>query len=488
MRKAYGIVRVSRRAGREGESFVSPSDQAKRIEEACQRDGLDLVKIAEEIDVSGGTPLEDRPGLREAVEAVEAGRVQVVVVAYFDRLVRSLRVQAEVLDRVEGAGGQVLAVDVGAVSQATASKWLSGSMLGLVAEYHRRASAERSAEAQATAVARGVAPFPHVPPGYLRGDDGRLVPDPETAPHVARAFQLRADGATVDQVRAYLRSQGIDRSFHAVQEYLGSRVVLGEIHFGKLVNRQAHQPIVDRAVWDRVQGMRSLRGRRAKSKRLLARLGVLRCSTCGARMVVGTRSPDVNSMYRCPPTGDCDRKVSINANRVEAAVVDVVKGALASLSGRASVESDAREAEQALADAQADLDAAIRAFSGLEGEVAAQERLAELRDRRDQAQERADELGGAAAAVTVSPDDWDRLTLDEQRGLIRAVVKRVVVAPGRLPAADRLTFELFVQDAPGGAVQDALGLDARAVGQNGHRRNAGSTDASSTPRRSRSAR
>src|SRR3954452_24823613 len=27
VRKAYGIVRVSRRAGREGESFVSPTDQ-----------------------------------------------------------------------------------------------------------------------------------------------------------------------------------------------------------------------------------------------------------------------------------------------------------------------------------------------------------------------------------------------------------------------------------------------------------------------------
>ena len=37
-----------------------------------------------------------------------------VVVAYFDRLVRSLAVQAEVVERVEQAGGAILAVDVGA--------------------------------------------------------------------------------------------------------------------------------------------------------------------------------------------------------------------------------------------------------------------------------------------------------------------------------------------------------------------------------------
>jgi DNA invertase Pin-like site-specific DNA recombinase len=44
--------------------------------------------------VSGGTPLEHRDKLRRAVEAVEAGDADVIVVAYFDRLVRSLRVQA----------------------------------------------------------------------------------------------------------------------------------------------------------------------------------------------------------------------------------------------------------------------------------------------------------------------------------------------------------------------------------------------------------
>ena len=80
---------------------------------SCERDGLELVETIEELDVSGGTPLAKRPGLRRAVELVEAGEADVVVVAYFDRLVRSLTVQAEVVERVERAGGAILAVDVG---------------------------------------------------------------------------------------------------------------------------------------------------------------------------------------------------------------------------------------------------------------------------------------------------------------------------------------------------------------------------------------
>jgi DNA invertase Pin-like site-specific DNA recombinase len=91
-RRAIGIVRVSQTGGRAGESFVSPAEQRDRVAAACERDGLVLVETINELDVSGGTALERRPGLRCAVEAIEAGEADVMVAAYFDRLVRSLRV------------------------------------------------------------------------------------------------------------------------------------------------------------------------------------------------------------------------------------------------------------------------------------------------------------------------------------------------------------------------------------------------------------
>jgi hypothetical protein len=56
-----------------------------------------------------------------------------------------------------------------------------------------------------------------------------------------------------------------------------------------------------------------------------------------------------------------------------------------------------------------------------------------LRDERGQARDRLSELQAAAVpAVTVSASgDWDSLTLDERRALIRAIVERADVAPGR---------------------------------------------------------
>src|SRR5690349_21464808 len=104
LRRAIGVVRVSRL----GDDPVSPTEQAERIQQACARDGLMLLDTLEESNVSGGTPLARRHGLRQAVELVEAKQADVVVVAYFDRLVRSLKVQSEVLERVEKAGGAVI--------------------------------------------------------------------------------------------------------------------------------------------------------------------------------------------------------------------------------------------------------------------------------------------------------------------------------------------------------------------------------------------
>ena len=347
-RRAVGIVRVSQVNGRDGESFASPGEQRARISDACDRDGLRLLEIINEMDVSGGTPLAARAGLRQAVEAVEAGKADVIVAAYFDRLVRSLPVQNELVTRVEEAGGKVLAVDVGQVTNGTAGQWLSGTMLGAVAEYARRTAAERSGEAQARAVARGVMPWPNVPPGYQRGADGRLRVDPEIAPIVAEAFRMRTDGATVASVREHLASRGVERSYHGVTSLLSSRVVLGEIHFGKLVNLEAHPAIVDVDTWRRVQRVRSPRGPKPKSDRLLARLGVLRCGSCDSRMVVGTSNHGAYWIYRCPPNGDCQRRVTISAEAVEQAVVDRVRAALADAEGRASAESNVQEAEQAL--------------------------------------------------------------------------------------------------------------------------------------------
>lgn len=435
--RAVGVVRQSR--GRD--ESVSPAEQRGRIEEFCARDGLELVAVHEEIDVSGGTPLDRREGLTAALGAVESGRADVIVVAYFDRLVRSLIVQSEVVQRVEAAGGRVLALDVGEVSESTAAQWLSGTMMGAFSEYYRRSVRERSGEGQRYAVADGRVVYEKGPPGY-RVEDGRLVTD-ESAPVIAEAFARRAAGATVRDVRTLLREHGIDRSYSSVQRLLANRTYLGELRFGEHHKLDAHEPIVSTETFERVQRIKRTRGTHPRSDRLLARLGVLRCGTCGSRMVVGSSNHSRYWIYRCPPVGDCPRRVTIGAEMVEGLVVERTREALRGMKGRASAEDRYRTALRARDAAQEALDAAIRVIGDWQ-DASAVERLEGLREERDAAQEHLDGLGGFRFVTVDADADWERLTVAERRGLIGATL-RAFVGPGR--GVERVRFEILLEEA-----------------------------------------
>jgi len=439
VRRAIGIARQSRAAS---DDSVSLPEQRQRIEETCEREGFQLLDVLPEPDISGGAPLEKRPGLSRAVAMVEAGEADVIIVAYFDRLFRSVKVQAEVAERVEAAGGGVFAADVGEVRADTASGWITSSMLGVIAEYQRRTTRERTVEGKRRAVANGVPPFPRLP-FYLRerrkGDKRPIAHDPRGVRLIREAVRMRLDGATIAAIRDYLRKNRVKLSYHGVQALFSSRLLLGELHFGAMVNDRAFDPVIDLETWQRLQRVLVPRGRRAKSERLLARLGVLRCGSCGSRMVVGT-SQGKYGLYRCPPVGDCQQRVTISADVADRAVVEAVQELLAGIEGRASVEGGVNDAAAEFERRQEALDAAIRAFAGLEDEAAARARLQELRVSRDEARDRHDQLAAASApAITVSAGDWDSLTLDERRALIVAVVDRAVVRPGR--GADRITVE-----------------------------------------------
>jgi DNA invertase Pin-like site-specific DNA recombinase len=445
LRRAIGIIRVSQPGNRSGPSFHSPKDQRNDIAKFCADKGWHLVDAYDELHVSGNALLEDRPGLSRAVTAVLTGAADIIVGAHAERLWWSHEVRAQVLRLVEGAGGEVWSVDSGCLSNGSAAEDFTGEVRTSADRFSRRQNAEKSRAAVVEAVASGVIPFGQVPPPLRLTEDGRAEPVPEQVPVVNEAVRMRADGATINDVRAYLRDHGIERSYHGVASMLSSKLLLGEVHFGELVNLHAFPPVVDRDVWRRAQRTKSMPGRRAKSARLLARLGVLRCESCGARMVVGSSNHGTYPIYRCPPNNDCARHVTISAELVEGLVVAEVRRLLADVEGAASAAAEARDADAALSVAQDNLDAAIRTFTGLglEGETSATERLAELSAERDRARELAESLSGVRAALTVTVEDWDRLTLTERRGLIRATLDHVTVAPGR--GADRVTIKAFGQ-------------------------------------------
>ena len=124
---------------------------------------------------------------------------------------------------------------------------------------------------------------------------------------------------------------------------------------------------------------------------------------------------------------------------VEKVVTDAVKTALADAEGRASMAESHRAAISDLQSTQETYDAFTKVFDPLE--PADVGRRAELKQARDDAQERVDQLGPRTDVTVSAGTDWDRLSLDARRQLIRATVERVDIAPGK--GKDRITVHLL---------------------------------------------
>src|SRR3954451_5807508 len=106
-----GYVRVSRVRGRRGPRFISPLEQRDRIESWARLHRVQVAEVFEELDESGARS--DRPLLLRAIERVEDGQTNGVVVAHLDRFGRSLVDGLAGIERIRRAGGTFVSVGDG---------------------------------------------------------------------------------------------------------------------------------------------------------------------------------------------------------------------------------------------------------------------------------------------------------------------------------------------------------------------------------------
>lgn len=149
-RKAIGYVRVS--TGRQGESGLGLDAQRHVIELACEQRGWELVRVVEEVR-SGGTG-KRRPGLAQAIDAVEQGEAAVLVAAKLDRLARGAVDFATLLDRSEKHGWELMIAEL-ALDTTTPMGRFAAQIIAAVAELERAMIRSRTADALAVAKERG---------------------------------------------------------------------------------------------------------------------------------------------------------------------------------------------------------------------------------------------------------------------------------------------------------------------------------------------
>lgn len=436
MRPWAGYVRVSHVGTRRNQRdrFHSPDDQATQITAWARMRREEVVVLPAELDESGGR--QDRPILAEAVEGIERGEYRGLVVAYLSRASRSVKHLLELWDRIESAGGEVVAVSEN-VDTSTPAGRLTRTMLAAIAEHELDLHRERFELLRATATARGLWQRRQTPIGYER-DPGsrRLVPSPE-APKLRQAFRDRIAGKAISQIAGEL---GLTPS--GVRAVLRNRVYLGELRVGDHVNPAAHPALVDEDEWLAVQTASNPRpARSGKAISLLA--GLARCASCGHVM---SRSTKAYICHRHHSAGVCPSPAGITLRLLESHVEEIALSELAKLEATATHSDRAvSEARSALRAAEAEVAAYLEGVTaaGLSpGEYAKGARI-----RREAVDSERERLAGALARrpgqVEGDPVKvWAGLDATRRNELLRSLLECILVAPAgrgrRVPISDRV--------------------------------------------------
>jgi len=201
-RKVVGYVRVST-----DEQTLGPEAQKDAIRGWCGANGAVLVAVHEDLGVSGATPVEKRPGLNLALDALAREGAGVLLVAKRDRLARDVLVGAVSERMVERLGARVLSAD-GAGNGEGPENQLMRHLIGCFAAYERALIGARTKAALRVKKLRGER-VGAVPLGYrLSANPAMLEPDPREQEAIALIRELRETGLSLRAIDRELRGRG----------------------------------------------------------------------------------------------------------------------------------------------------------------------------------------------------------------------------------------------------------------------------------------
>jgi DNA invertase Pin-like site-specific DNA recombinase len=180
--RVTGYVRVS--TEEQAVSGAGLEAQRRAILAECKRRGWELVETIEDAGYSAKDL--KRPGVQEALRALEAGDAKALVVAKLDRFSRSMLDFAALMATVQKQSWALVALDC-AVDTSTPAGEAMAHVLATFGQFERRLIAQRTREALAAKKAAGVrlGRRPNVPQPVVRriqrqrarGDSFRKIAD-----------------------------------------------------------------------------------------------------------------------------------------------------------------------------------------------------------------------------------------------------------------------------------------------------------------------
>lgn len=292
-------IRVS--TVKQGERGTSLDEQRSAIEAYAVRNGLTISAWFEEMETAAK---QGRRQFTRMLSELQHGRARGVIIHKIDRSARNLKDWAQLGDLID------VGVDVRfaheSLDLSSRGGRLSADIQAVVAADFIRNHRQVVRMGFEGRLKQGIYPLP-APRGYL--DQGKGKPktiDPTLGPLVCRAFELYASGEhTLDTLRHEMFKRGLrgssgkPLSLDAMSHVLRNPFYVGLIHIAKTGQtfQGAHEPLVRKAVFDRVQLLLSGRFFARPQRHVFPFSRLIRCAACGYSLIGETRKGHV--YYRC---------------------------------------------------------------------------------------------------------------------------------------------------------------------------------------------
>ncbi len=219
----------------------------------CQRMGWEVVGEYVDAGISGKE--DRRPQLLALMHDAHAHCFDVIVVHKLDRFFRNLRGLLEALDKLRA--DEVAFVSISENLDFT-TPWgkLIMVVLGTLAEIYIDNLLAETSKGKKQRAREGYSNASILPYGYLRNEEGEIVPEPFEAEGIRLVFEAYAQGRYSDEDVAGLLNQAGHRTRQTTR--FGSRpwtkdtitmvlknsFYVGQVRHGKVVHAGKHEPII----------------------------------------------------------------------------------------------------------------------------------------------------------------------------------------------------------------------------------------------------
>ena len=268
----------------------------------AEKNGFTVVKHYIDRAVSAKT--DNRPQFQQMIKDSERGIFDVIIVWKLDRFARNRYDSARYKTQLKRNG--VKLVSATEVISAGPEGIILESVLEGYAEYYSADLSEKVVRGMTENALKGIYNGGTIPFGYMINETRHYQPDPLLAPYVEQTFQKYADGATMTDLRDWLKahniknSMGGEMSYNTIQRMLSNRRYIGELRLRDVVQPNAIPALVSEELFNKVQE------KLAKNKKAPARHKAeesyllttkLYCGKCGALMFGESGVSHTGKMY-----------------------------------------------------------------------------------------------------------------------------------------------------------------------------------------------